>query len=153
MPGCKARHLGVGNKGFASLFHYHHHNKVIDFYSFCFCFSSTIYLFGYLVLQVTVKFKLEMGSMEGKTKGCEKADREAVAGSSEERKEFYSRSFLKEQKYRNGGFSGSVPINKPLVSSHVSWRVPSKNQHSNQDKHPGLFSDYSRPRTRPPSHN
>ncbi|XP_022736050.1 uncharacterized protein LOC111289343 [Durio zibethinus] len=39
-----------------------------------------------------------------------------------------------------------VPV-KPLVS--VSGRVPRKNL----DERTGLFSDYSRPRTRPPSHN
>nr|POE80387.1 hypothetical protein CFP56_10608 [Quercus suber] len=41
---------------------------------------------------------------------------------------------------------GLVPI-KPFVS--VSRRMP----HKNHDEHPGFNSDYSRPRTRPPSHN
>ncbi|KAI4323777.1 hypothetical protein L6164_023356 [Bauhinia variegata] len=41
---------------------------------------------------------------------------------------------------------GQAPA-KSVVS--VSWRVP----HKKQDQNPGFYSDYSRPRTRPPSHN
>lgn len=52
-------------------------------------------------------------------------------------------------------FSGGVLRKQPLV--YVSWRVPFKKQdkykNNHKDKHPGFFSDYSRPRTRPPSHN
>lgn len=49
--------------------------------------------------------------------------------------------------------SGSIPI-KPIVSvSNSNWHVShSKNGH--QDQHvPGFYSDYSRPRIHPPSHN
>ncbi|KAG6660268.1 hypothetical protein CIPAW_03G093700 [Carya illinoinensis] len=49
--------------------------------------------------------------------------------------------------YIGGEIPGLVPV-KPFVS--VS-RMPRKNLH---DEHPGFYSDdYSRPRTRPPSHN
>lgn len=56
-------------------------------------------------------------------------------------------------KYRRGKKSGGVLKNSPLV--YVSWRVPSKNQDNknHKDKDLGFFSDYSRPRTRTPSHN
>lgn len=48
--------------------------------------------------------------------------------------------------YIGGEIPGLVPV-KPLVSvSHM----PRKNLH---DEHLGFYSDYSRPRTRPPSHN
>lgn len=54
-----------------------------------------------------------------------------------------------------GKFSGGVLRKQPLV--YVSRRVPSKKQDSKKnsykDKNPGFYSDYSRPRTRPPSHN
>ncbi|KAI4332752.1 hypothetical protein L6164_017634 [Bauhinia variegata] len=43
-------------------------------------------------------------------------------------------------------FPGQVPT-KSVVS--VSRRVP----HKKQDQNPGFYSDYSQPRTRPPSHN
>ena len=42
---------------------------------------------------------------------------------------------------------GGVPRMKSLV--WVSWRVPQKIHEGNAE----FFSDYSRPRTRPPSHN
>ncbi|XP_057487061.1 uncharacterized protein LOC130773136 [Actinidia eriantha] len=42
-------------------------------------------------------------------------------------------------RYTQEAISGSIPIKKPLVSLG--------------NEHFGLFSDYSRPRTRPPSHN
>lgn len=108
-----------------------------------------------------VKVKLEIDSMGEKTKGISDSinadNAKAVAKSTENRKDHSRISITEHNKYRNGGggggFSGVVSIKKPLVSN-VSWRVPSKshdNNHHNQ--HPGLFSDYSRPRTRPPSHN
>jgi hypothetical protein len=53
-----------------------------------------------------------------------------------------SKALSKDLKYVRGG----TPV-KPLVS--VSRRMPLKNH----DEHPGFYSDYSRPRTRPPSHN
>lgn len=99
--------------------------------------------------------KVKLGvldSMQGVTKGsdtnniADKGGYKAVyvtSGSTDEA--------AKELKYRNRGkFSGLVPIQPPSVS----WRVPRKN-HDNKDhdKHPGFYSDYSRPRTRPPSHN
>lgn len=38
----------------------------------------------------------------------------------------------------------------PKISAvSVSWSVP----HRKEGKNPGFYSDYSRPRTRPPSHN
>lgn len=38
----------------------------------------------------------------------------------------------------------------PKISGvSVSWSVP----HRKEGKNPGFYSDYSRPRTRPPSHN
>lgn len=47
-----------------------------------------------------------------------------------------------------------------LLSGHVSvsWHVPVKNKNNNNNnnhasKPPGIFSDYSKPRTRTPSHN
>lgn len=51
-----------------------------------------------------------------------------------------------------------------LLSGHVSvsWHVPVKNKYKNKNKKnnnnhastpPGIFSDYSQPRTRTPSHN
>lgn len=43
--------------------------------------------------------------------------------------------------------SGHVPIKS--VVNPVSWSVP----HGKQGQNPGFYSDYSRPRTRPPSHN
>ncbi|EOY22898.1 hypothetical protein QQP08_011598 [Theobroma cacao] len=58
-----------------------------------------------------------------------------------------SDNLLKETK-QNREMSSSVPVPiKPLVS--FSGRVPRKNY----DERTGFFSDYSRPRTRPPSHN
>ncbi|MBT0984713.1 hypothetical protein KJ032_27210, partial [Salmonella enterica subsp. enterica serovar Typhimurium] len=49
--------------------------------------------------------------------------------------------------------SGVVPATKPLVS--VSWPVPCKiNRDKNHEKtNPEIYSDYSGPRTRPPSLN
>ena len=55
-------------------------------------------------------------------------------------------SLLKEMKQNREISAVPVPI-KPLVS--VSGRMPRKNL----DERTGFFSDYSRPRTRPPSHN
>ena len=77
----------------------------------------------------------------------------ATISSNEDTKDSRSTSAVKELNYENGGeFSGLIPI-KPLKVS-VSWRVPRKSQdNKNHDKHPGFYSDYSRPRTRPPSHN
>ncbi|XVE56376.1 hypothetical protein DITRI_Ditri04bG0004300 [Diplodiscus trichospermus] len=54
---------------------------------------------------------------------------------------------LREMKQNRELSATTVPIKKPLVS--VPGRVPRKNL----DESRGLFSDYSRPRTRPPSHN
>lgn len=54
-----------------------------------------------------------------------------------------------DDKFQDGATThipGLVPI-KPFVS--VFRRMP----HKNHDEHPGFNSDYSRPRTRPPSHN
>ncbi|KAF3433142.1 hypothetical protein FNV43_RR24244 [Rhamnella rubrinervis] len=132
MHGCKARHLGVGHKGFASLFHYHHKGLV----------------------------KPELDSMQrGTNAGSDsyvavKGDHAvATISSNEDAKDSRSTSAVEELKNRNGAkFSGVVAI-KPLNVS-VSWRVPRKSQDNNSnDKHPGFYSDYSRPRTRPPSHN
>lgn len=53
-----------------------------------------------------------------------------------------SKALSKDLKYVRGG----TPV-KPLVS--VSRRMPLKNH----DEHPDFYSDYSQPRTRPPSHN
>lgn len=61
---------------------------------------------------------------------------------------------------RTSSTTKSDAVNKPLVSA--SWSVP--RQINNRDKiinrgdkitssNPGIYSDYSRPRTRPPSHN
>lgn len=61
---------------------------------------------------------------------------------------------------RTSSTTKSDAVNKPLVSA--SWSVP--HQINNRGKitnhgdkitgsNPGIYSDYSRPRTRPPSHN
>lgn len=50
----------------------------------------------------------------------------------------------------------NVPIKSVVSVSHsISWRVPQshKKKHHDNDHHPGFYSDYSRPRTCPPSHN
>lgn len=55
-----------------------------------------------------------------------------------------SEAAVKEVKYVG---KGAVPRINSLV--WVSWRVP----HKIHEGHAEFFSDYSRPRTRPPSHN
>lgn len=50
------------------------------------------------------------------------------------------------QKEKSEDHSGVIST-KSLVS--VSWNLQQRNQHKN----PVFFSDYSRPRTRPPCHN
>ncbi|GKV33786.1 hypothetical protein SLEP1_g42246 [Rubroshorea leprosula] len=57
-----------------------------------------------------------------------------------------SKSSLKEPVLHARKISGLVPI-KPPIS--VPQNVPA----GKKNRHPGFFSDYSRPRTRPPSHN
>jgi hypothetical protein len=62
-------------------------------------------------------------------------------------------------KVRNNNI-GDVQVDhmKQEISDHdpkisgvsVSWSVPHRNK---EGKNPGFYSDYSRPRTRPPSHN
>ncbi|THF94663.1 hypothetical protein TEA_002877 [Camellia sinensis var. sinensis] len=57
---------------------------------------------------------------------------------------------MKKNKYTEEAISGSIPL-KPLVSVS-NWHLP--HNHKNVvDDHLGFHSDYSRPRTRPPSHN
>ena len=63
-----------------------------------------------------------------------------------------------DMKVRNNNI-GAVQVHhiKQEISDHdpkisgvsVSWSVP----HRKEGKNPGFYSDYSRPRTRPPSHN
>ncbi|GFY84302.1 RPM1 interacting protein 2 [Actinidia rufa] len=76
------------------------------------------------------KFKLNMDSA---AKGEENGN---ITQNSMESKTINKKMF---NRYAQEAIPGSIPIKKPLVS--VS------------DEHFGLFSDYSRPRTRPPSHN
>ncbi|KAM6582115.1 hypothetical protein CsatB_009117 [Cannabis sativa] len=70
-----------------------------------------------------------------------------------------SMNWIKEKLQKHiirGRISGGVLKKHSALVVYVSWRVPSKNQakknHSDRN-HSGFFSDYSRPRTRPPSHN
>lgn len=53
----------------------------------------------------------------------------------------------KDSTYIGGKIPGLVPVKLPLVSVSV---MPRKNLY---DEHPSFYSDYSQPRTRPPSHN
>lgn len=60
----------------------------------------------------------------------------------------------KDMKYteeEEGENSGVNPITNSLINvSANSWQ---KNIHRPRDGNPEFYSDYSRPRTRPPSHN
>lgn len=56
---------------------------------------------------------------------------------------------VKRSKEKKEDISGVVQIRFRSIVS-ISWRVP---HHKKQDPHPGFYSDYSQPRTRPPSHN
>lgn len=58
-----------------------------------------------------------------------------------------SKAPSKDLKNIKAKIPGLVPVKPQLVS--VPRRVPRKKY----DEHPGFYSDYSRPRTRPPSHN
>ncbi|CAK9161089.1 unnamed protein product, partial [Ilex paraguariensis] len=82
--------------------------------------------------------KLSMDSKHGGERMPETSHGGAISSNLEETKA--------SVKFSRGAISGLIPI-KSLVS--VSWHVP----HRNRDEHPGFYSDYSRPRTRPPSHN
>lgn len=90
----------------------------------------------------------------GMIKGDNSVGDKSHAGSTtQENVKDSSGTSIKEMlKYKRGKISG-VLKKRPLV--YVSWRVPSKNQDNknHNERHPGFFSDYSRPRTRPPSHN
>lgn len=57
-----------------------------------------------------------------------------------------SKALPQDMKNKKGLIPGVARI-KSFIS--VSWHVPHKNGNGN----PGFYSDYSRPRTRPPSHN
>ncbi|KAH7537868.1 uncharacterized protein LOC107414321 isoform X1 [Ziziphus jujuba] len=85
---CKARHLAVGNNGFASLFHYPHKG----------------------LFPGMVKVKLEIDSIGEKTKGISDSinadNAKAVAKSTENRKDHSRISITEHNKYRNGGGGG-----------------------------------------------
>ena len=98
------------------------------------------------MLKVAKKAKLNMETIRGgETNGNNIDDK--FQGGATTKKPKDSKPLTKDLKYIRGKINpGLVPI-KPLVS--VSRRMP----HKNHDEHSGFYSDYSRPRTRPPSHN
>ncbi|GMY07800.1 hypothetical protein FCV25MIE_03039 [Fagus crenata] len=96
--------------------------------------------------KVAKKAKLSMETIQGgETNGNNIDDKFQGGATTQKPKD--SKALAKDLKYIRGKINpGLVPI-KPLVS--VSRRMP----HKNHDEHSGFYSDYSRPRTRPPSHN
>ncbi|KAH0979200.1 hypothetical protein GBA52_006377 [Prunus armeniaca] len=125
MHACEARYIGLGHKGF----------------------GASLQQSGKGVLLVVEKFRLGMDSTEGSVK---KEDGAAENGHGAIIQDSMTRATKGLKFTSRAQKSGVPPVNKPLVS--VSWPVPCKinrdKNHGDKTTSPGIYSDYSRPRTR-----